>query len=77
MIALICFVLAALAAPFESTSRLEAENAALRRQLVVLRREVQGRVRLRNKDRWLFIQLYRWSPSILSVLTIVRPEALE
>ena len=32
MIALLCFVLAVLAAPFKSKSRLEAENAALRRQ---------------------------------------------
>ena len=60
MIALLCFVLAVLAAPFKSKSRLEAENAALRRQLIVLRRKVQGRVRLTNNDRWILIQLYRW-----------------
>jgi hypothetical protein len=57
-------------------SRLEAENAALRHQLIVLRRKVQGRVRLTNNDRRFFIQLYRWFPSILNVLTIVRPETL-
>jgi hypothetical protein len=76
MIALLCFVLATLAAPFKSKSRLEAENAALRYQLIVLRRKVQGRVRLTNNDRWFFIQLYRWFPSILKVLTIIRPETL-
>src|SRR5450755_2550373 len=76
MIALLGFVLAVLAAPFKSKSRLEAENAALRHQLIVLRRKVQGRVRLTNNDRWLFIQLYRWFPSILQVLTIIRPETL-
>ena len=76
MIALLCFVLAVLAAPFKSKSRLEAENAALRHQLIVLRRKVQGRVRLTNNDRWFFIQLYRWFPSILKVLTIIRPETL-
>ena len=76
MIALLCFVLAVLAAPFKPKSRLEAENAALRHQLIVLRRNVQGRVRLTNSDRWFFIQLYRWFPSILQVLTIVRPETL-
>src|ERR1700738_3248778 len=27
-------------------------------------------------DRWSFIQLYRWFPSILQVLTIIRPETL-
>jgi hypothetical protein len=76
MIALLCFVLAVLAAPFKSKSRLEAENAALRHQLIVLRRKMQGRVRLTNNDRWFFIQLYRWFPSILQVLTIIRPETL-
>ena len=76
MFALLCFVLAVLASPFKSKSRLEAENAALRHQLIVLRRKVQGRVLLTNNDRWFFIQLYRWFPSILQVLTIVRPETL-
>src|ERR1700690_1622150 len=76
MIALLGFVLAVLAAPFKSKNRLEAENAALRHQLIVLRRKVQGRVRLTNNDRWFFIQLYRWFPSILKVLTIIRPETL-
>ena len=76
MIALLCFVLAVLAAPFKPKSQLEAENAALRHQLIVLRRNVQGRVRLTNNDRWFFIQLYRWFPSILKVLTIVQPETL-
>ena len=35
-----------LALPFKSKSGLEAENAALRHQLIVLRRKVRGRVRL-------------------------------
>ena len=48
MIALIQFVLAMLAAPFRSKSQLEAENAALRQQLVVLQRKVKGRVALSN-----------------------------
>src|SRR5471030_1127933 len=69
-------VLAVLASPFKSKSRLEAENAALRRQLVVLRRKVQGRIRLRNNDRWILIELYRWFPSILQVVTIVQPETI-
>ena len=49
MVALICFVLAALASPFKSKSRLEAENAVLRHQLIVLRRKVRGRAHLTNK----------------------------
>src|ERR1700678_4722695 len=56
--------------------RLEAENAVLRQQLIVLRRRRHGRVRLTNSDRWFFILLYHWFPSILQVLTIIRPETL-
>jgi hypothetical protein len=41
-----------------------------------LRRRLHGRVRLTNNDRWFFIQLYRWFPSILQVLTIIQPETL-
>jgi hypothetical protein len=76
MIGLLCFVLAVLASPFKAKLRLEAENAVLRHQLIVLRRRLHGRVRLTNNDRWFLIQLYRWFPSILKVLTIIRPETL-
>src|SRR5271169_3663498 len=76
MIALLCFVLAVLASPFKSKSRLEAENAALRHQLMVLRRKLRGRVQLTNGDRWFFIQLYRWFPSVLNVITIIQPATL-
>src|SRR3984957_18985666 len=76
MIGLFCFALAVLASPFKSKLRLEAENAVLRHQLIILRRRLHGRVRLTNHDRWFFIQLYRWFPAILKVLTIMRPETL-
>src|SRR6195256_1662742 len=76
MIGLLCFVLAVLASPFKSELRLEAGNAALRHQLIVLRRSLRGRVRLANHNRWFLIQLYRWFPSILQVLTIIRPATL-
>jgi len=76
MIGLLCFALAVLASPFKSKLRLEAENAALRHQLNVLRRRLPGRVRLTKHDRWFFVQLYRWFPSILQILTIIRPETL-
>src|SRR5438552_5586535 len=76
MIGLLCFVLAILASPFKSKLRLEAENAVLRHPLIVLKRRLRGRVRLTNNDRWFFIQLYSWFPSILKVLTIIRPETL-
>jgi transposase InsO family protein len=48
----------------------------LRHQLIVLGRRPHGRVQLTNHDRWFFVQLYRWFPSILKVLMIVRPETL-
>jgi transposase InsO family protein len=76
MIALLCFVLTVLVSPFRSKSRLEAENVALRHQVVVLRRMVHKRVRLTNSDRLFFIQLYRWFPSVLKVITVIRPETL-
>ena len=76
MIGLLCFAVAVLCSPFKSKLRLEAENAVLRQQLIVLRRRLHGRVRLTNHDRWFLIYLYRWFPSILKVLTIIRPETL-
>jgi hypothetical protein len=76
MIALLCFVLAVLVAPFKSKSRLEAENAALRHQLVVLRRKMHGRVRLTNNDRLFFIRLYRWFPSVLKVLSVPKTPSI-
>ena len=76
MIGLLCFVVAVLASPFRSKIRLEVENAALRHQLVVLRRKLKGRPRVTRNDRWFFVQLYRWFPSILPVLMIMRPETL-
>ena len=76
MIGLLCFVVAVLASPIKAKIRLEAENAALRHQLVVLRRQLKGRARLTNDDRWFFVQLYRWFPSILPALMIIRPKTL-
>src|SRR5471030_2844353 len=76
MIALLYFILNILISPFKSKGRLEAENGALRHQVIILRRKLRGRVRLTNSDRWLFIQLYRWFPSVLNAITIIQPETL-
>ena len=76
MITLLCFFLTLFASPFKSKSRLEAENAALRHQLIVLQRRVHGRVQLTNGDRLFLVTLYRWFPSVLKAITIVRPETL-
>src|SRR5437588_6292764 len=76
LIALLWFFLTLFASAFKSKSRLEAENAALRRQLIVLQRRVSGRVQLTNGDRLFLVMLYRWFPSILKAITIIRPETL-
>src|SRR5438132_6437371 len=76
MIALFCLFLALSASPFKSKNRLAAENAALRHQLIVLQPSVRGRVQLTNGDRLFLVMLYRWVPSVLKAITIIRPETL-
>ena len=76
MIALIWFVRAVLASPFKSKSRLEAETAVLRHQPIVLQRRVRARTQATNNDRWFLVEMYRWFPSILKVVTIFQPETL-
>jgi hypothetical protein len=55
MIALMCFSLRLFTLPLKSKIRLEAENAILRHQLIVLERKIRGRVRFTNGDRLFFI----------------------
>ena len=76
MFALLRCFLALFSSLFKSKSRVEAENAALRRQVIVLQRKVRGRVHFMNSDRLFLIQLYRWFPSVLKVITIIRPETV-
>jgi hypothetical protein len=76
MVALIFLFLNLISSLLKSKSRLEVENAALRHQLTVLQRKVRGRVQFTNSDRLLFILLYRWFPSVLKAMTILRPETL-
>ena len=76
MVALISLWLNVVASLFKSKSRLEAENAALRHQLIVLQRKVRGRVHFTDSDRLFFIQLYRWFPAVLNAISIIRPETL-
>ena len=64
MIALLWFVLAILASPFNRKAGLKHRMRRSNDQLIVLRRKVNGRVRLTNNDRLFFVQLYRWFPSI-------------
>ena len=75
MLMLFCLV-AILIMPFKSKCGLEAENVALRHQVMVLRRQLGGRVHLTNFDRLFLVQLYHWFPSIRRLLTVVQPETL-
>jgi transposase InsO family protein len=76
MIALLLFLLNLLGLPFKSKSCLAAENAALRQQVIVLQRKIRGRPEFTDHERLFFIQLYRWFPSVLNAIKIIRPETL-
>jgi len=69
-------ILAILASLFKSRAELEAENLVLRQQINVLSRRMPKRPALRNIDRLLFVWLYRWFPSTIGALAIVRPETI-
>jgi len=43
---------------------------------VILQRRVRSRIEFTNGDRLLFILLYRWCPSVLKAMVIVRPETV-
>jgi hypothetical protein len=70
MVALLCFLLRLLVSPFKSTAWLEAENAALRHQLIVLQRKAHRRLQFTDGDRLFFIQLYCWFPSMSAVWSL-------
>src|ERR1700738_1556743 len=69
-------ILGILASRFKARATLEAENLVLRHQLNVLRRRTPKRPHLNNTDRFLFVWLYRWFPSVLEMVAIVRPETI-
>src|SRR5450631_2089659 len=65
-----------LASLFKSRATLGAEILILRQQINVLRRRAPKRPHLNNTDRFLFVWLYRWFPSVLGAIAIVRPETI-
>src|ERR1035437_4431547 len=69
-------ILGILASRFKARATLEAENLILRQQVNVLRRRTPKRPHLNNTDRFLFVWLYRWFPSVLEAVAIVRPETI-
>ena len=60
----------------KSRARLEAENIALRPQVIVLSRKARARLRLRNIDLLIFVWMYRLFPSILNAITVIKPETV-
>ena len=73
---LLKLIFAVLASLFKSRAELEAENLVLRQQINVLCRGRPKRPALTNIDRFLFVWLYRWFPSTVGALAIVRPETI-
>jgi hypothetical protein len=69
-------ILGILASRFKARATLEAENLVLWQQVNVLRRRTPKRPHLNNTDRFLFVWLYRWFPSVLEAVAIVRPETI-
>src|SRR5215831_15548990 len=76
MIEFLRLILHIIASFFKPKTKLVAEILILRQQLNVLRRQVSKRPQLSNTDRLLFVWLYRWFPSVLSAMAILRPETI-
>ena len=73
---LLKLILGVLASLFRSRAKLEAEILILRQQINVLRRRAPKRPHLNNTDRFLFVWLYHWFPSVVGAGAIVRPETI-
>jgi hypothetical protein len=76
MVALIFLCLNLVTSLFKSKSRLEAENAALRRQLIILQRKLRGRVQFHEQRSLVLDPALSLVPSVLKAMMIVRPETL-
>ena len=61
---------------FRSRASLEAENLALRQQIIVLRRTARKRLSFNGLDRLIFVGLYRLFPDLRDALAVVRPETV-
>jgi hypothetical protein len=73
---LLKLLLGILASLFRSRAEVAAENLVLRQQINVLRRRMPKRPDLNNADRFLFVWLYHWFPSVLGAVAIVKPETI-
>jgi len=61
---------------FRSRASLEAENLALRQQIIVLRCTAPKRLCFNNFDRLIIVGLYKLFPDIRDALAVVRPETV-
>jgi hypothetical protein len=76
MIELLRLILHIVTSLLKPRAKLAAEILVLRKQINVLRRQVSKRPQLNNADRFLLVWLYRWFPSVLDAIAIVRPETI-
>ena len=60
---------------FRSGAPLEAENLALRQQIIMLRRTAPKRLCFNTFDRLIFVGFHRLFPDLRDVLAVVRPAA--
>ena len=67
--------LAAVCALFRSRTKLLADNVILRQQIIVLKR-VTPKPRFKTRDRLAFAVMTKLFPTILSAVTLVRPETV-
>src|SRR5215475_7416868 len=72
MIELLLLILHILTSLFKPRAKLAAEILVLSQQLNVLRQQVSKRPQLNNTDRFLFVWVYRWFPSVLRAFAILR-----
>ena len=61
---------------FRSRASLEAENLALRQQIIVLQRTAPKRLCFNTIDRVIFVGLYQLFPDLRDALAVVRPETV-
>jgi hypothetical protein len=61
---------------FRPRASLEAENLALRQQIIVLQRTAPKRLRFNTFDRLIFVGLYRLFPDFRDALAVVSPETV-
>src|SRR5262249_30034801 len=73
MIEFLRLILHIMASFFKPRTKLVAEILILRQQLV-LRPQVSKRLQLGNTDRFLFVSLYLWFPSVLAAIAILRTQ---